>query len=39
MVAALKDRSAFELLVNEELQQEERSVAALRNLEKTVRCG
>ena len=37
MIAALKDRSAFEMLVNEELQRAEGTVAALRRLEKTVR--
>lgn len=37
MVAALQDRSAFEMLVNEELLHAESSVAALRKLEKTVR--
>jgi hypothetical protein len=39
MIAALKDRSAFEMLVREELLQAEASVAALRRLEETVRAG
>lgn len=39
MIDALKDRSAFEMLVNEELRQAESSVGALRKLEETVRAG
>lgn len=39
MVAALNDRSAFEKLVHEELEQAESSVTALRKLHKAVRAG